>query len=322
MRGILRPESWIIRPADLDEWPEVVECWYGYPIGSNENQQLASQLASSYPPFMAWGAWRHRRLEAAILLSDQLPCVHAWPIRTVYPLHDVVAAPQDTISAVNEQPGVHLARGIWSEVLAYYRRLHYSFAQCMIGIHQNRDILLMRSIGLQQLTTIEQYNRILVNQPPTGTRVKLQLNADTEYLTFRNELLRTFESTLDVPELNKIVSNSATGWEYQLDDNHRYFIMNGEDCAGVAVLIQNELTASLRYVGIAPAYRGRGLAGEAVSHLMQHALALGCSEMQVRVDARNAPAIKLYLRAGFSKVDEEVLLYQPLHLQSHDAGEL
>lgn len=297
MKGMLTPSNWVCRQADYYEWPQVVECWYGYQIGTHENENIVEQFSRPTSAFTAWGAWRDHQLDTALLLSPCMPCVHAWPIRSV-----LADRPQC----------LHVATQLWAKVAVHFGEMGFSFLQSLIRTEMIRDIEMMKHVGMLELTSIQQYENMLERLTLGSEKIVLLQSSETEYPDFRRILLSTFVDTLDVPELNALAGEASTGWEYKSDNLRRYLIFNEGVCCGVAVLEVFGEDASLRYIGVKREYRGRGLAQEALLQLLQLARQLNCKRVQVRVDARNTPALRLYQAAGFTKLDEEVLLYHPL----------
>jgi RimJ/RimL family protein N-acetyltransferase len=57
------------------------------------------------------------------------------------------------------------------------------------------------------------------------------------------------------------------------------------------------------YIGLVPAARGRGLAGTLLALADRLAAGVGYGALTLSVDARNAPARKLYARCGFAECD-------------------
>ncbi|HMP62021.1 MAG TPA: GNAT family N-acetyltransferase [Phenylobacterium sp.] len=67
----------------------------------------------------------------------------------------------------------------------------------------------------------------------------------------------------------------------------------------------------LAYLGLAPAWRGRGLGRALVHQATAQAIARGAEMLLVAADRRNLPALGLYRSAGFVDTGEQDVL---LHL--------
>jgi ribosomal-protein-alanine N-acetyltransferase len=72
------------------------------------------------------------------------------------------------------------------------------------------------------------------------------------------------------------------------------------------------VTTELHILAIAthPDWRGRGVAGELLRHVLDVARATGCSLATLEVRRSNVPAIALYERAGFKTVHVRARYYQ------------
>jgi GNAT superfamily N-acetyltransferase len=125
---------------------------------------------------------------------------------------------------------------------------------------------------------------------------------------FHRTLLDTYDGTLDCPELSGrrttgeiLAAHRASGafdpalWELAMIDGcdagcvlmHRVF---GSDSLEVA------------YMGVAPAFRRRGVGGVLLRRALEKTRASGCARLRVVVDARNTPARALYERYEFRAI--------------------
>ncbi|MEO6808314.1 MAG: GNAT family N-acetyltransferase [Isosphaeraceae bacterium] len=123
---------------------------------------------------------------------------------------------------------------------------------------------------------------------------------------FREIIQRTYLGSLDMPELegarsldDVLASHQAGG---RFDPNHwQIGRLPGEPGASAIVLLSDPADRDaweVAYLGLTPEARGRGLGRSALSH----ALALARNQtprLELAVDARNHPAERLYLAAGF-----------------------
>ncbi len=75
--------------------------------------------------------------------------------------------------------------------------------------------------------------------------------------------------------------------------------MDGERVAGMCGLIIGPFEAEVMNVGVHPDYRGRGIAGQLMSALIQAGEARGVKEFTLEVRTGNAPAIHIYEAQGF-----------------------
>lgn len=113
------------------------------------------------------------------------------------------------------------------------------------------------------------------------------------------------KTSLDCPELQgTLTAQEALQGFYRQDvhtPTHWYLVRcEGED-AGVLLLAPHPefLNWELMYMGLVPAWRGRGLATQVVNEAIRRAKAAGMEEVILAVDERNTPARQLYERFGF-----------------------
>jgi ribosomal protein S18 acetylase RimI-like enzyme len=137
---------------------------------------------------------------------------------------------------------------------------------------------------------------------------------------FADTIVRSYEGSLDCPALNGrrdvedvIAGHQATG----LFDPSMWFVLR-ERATGAAlgVLLLNPTAASesveLVYLGLVPASRGKGV-GDALMRLaVAETARREFTELSLAVDARNAPALRLYHRHGMRRVGSRVALVRDL----------
>jgi ribosomal-protein-alanine N-acetyltransferase len=71
---------------------------------------------------------------------------------------------------------------------------------------------------------------------------------------------------------------------------------------GYGVMSTGAGEAHILNLCIAEAFRGRGLGGQLLEHLMEFARSLGVGEMFLEVRPSNTPAIRLYQSLGFTQI--------------------
>ena len=64
-----------------------------------------------------------------------------------------------------------------------------------------------------------------------------------------------------------------------------------------------ELSTELTYIGVVPGARGRGFGADLLNYAMAAAGLEGVAVLNVSVDARNTPAMRLYARHKFAEYD-------------------
>lgn len=135
---------------------------------------------------------------------------------------------------------------------------------------------------------------------------------------FQETLSRTYEHTLDCPELNGtrtieeiIVGHKAQG-QFR-PDLWRHALVQDRP---IGVILINPLKDApawdLSYLGVVPEERGRGYGTALASWALRHAQSEGVTELQVAVDERNVHALRLYRSLGFFKVNRRFVLWKRL----------
>ena len=123
---------------------------------------------------------------------------------------------------------------------------------------------------------------------------------------FAATLLATHAGTLDCPELNatRTPAEVLAGFAASPAVEWHLASLSGER-VGVVVLEYDpdRGAADLTYLGVVPAARGRKLGAELLRFVVADASRAGVPVLTVSVDARNAPATKLYARHGFAEYD-------------------
>ncbi len=129
-------------------------------------------------------------------------------------------------------------------------------------------------------------------------------------LMFRETLERTYEASLDCPEVNGIrtMDEIITGHQAQgLFNPERWWLVREYACP-VAVVLITEVPGwqgwDLAYLGVVPEARRRGIGREATVRLLHEAARAKQLQLTLAVDARNQPAWNLYRGLGFEPCDQ------------------
>jgi ribosomal protein S18 acetylase RimI-like enzyme len=127
---------------------------------------------------------------------------------------------------------------------------------------------------------------------------------------FHRTLMRSYEGTLDCPELNGVrsVAEIIDGHKGQgIHDPDRWWLAE-EAGQPVGVLLLADVPDlggwDLSYVGVVPEARGRGV-GRALTRLaLDEAQAAGVDRVTLAVDMRNEPAWRMYRQLGFEAAEQ------------------
>lgn len=134
---------------------------------------------------------------------------------------------------------------------------------------------------------------------------------------FLHAIAATYEGSFDCPAVDGlrdpadvIASHKASG---VFTPAAWFLVRQGDEPAAVVLvnLRQAQRVCELVYMGVAPAFRGRGLGRWLVARARQAARDMDCSQITVTVDAANVPALRLYSEAGFGQVGRLWAYYVP-----------
>ncbi|MBM4072245.1 MAG: GNAT family N-acetyltransferase [Planctomycetes bacterium] len=129
--------------------------------------------------------------------------------------------------------------------------------------------------------------------------------ADADPQLFRDTLLKTYEGTLDCPELNGVrtIDEIIAGHRSQgRFDPARWWLIE-TDSTAIGVIMLSEVPDlagwDLSYVGVVPLARRQGWGRMLTQLAIRAAHAAEARQLMVAVDARNQPALNLYKSLGF-----------------------
>ena len=126
---------------------------------------------------------------------------------------------------------------------------------------------------------------------------------------FQATLLRSYEGSLDCPELNGrreprdiIAAHQAHG---RHEPDFWWLIRYAGEPAGVLIAagIPGTTGYEIAYVGVVPQMRERGVARETMRRALAQMRVREASEVAITVDSRNQPALQLYASLGFEEFD-------------------
>ena len=204
--------------------------------------------------------------------------------------------------AIGGQAAVELMR----EAESLIHRRQIPMAQILISPDAPQDPKLLAEGGFRRLVDLE-YLTLESSHFPTGTsegRLEFQPRASDRRDRFGELLLRTYEQTLDCPQINGLRSIDDILDSYAAQGNfapERWFIVR-QDRQDVGVLILTEYEQGgnweLVYMGVVPEARGQQLGERIVHFAIQQAALAGAARLVLAADADNAPALAMYHAAG------------------------
>lgn len=139
------------------------------------------------------------------------------------------------------------------------------------------------------------------------------------HAAFAEAIARSYEGSQDCPSLNgkRHIDDVIAGHQASGDfDPGLWFLLRDENGRSLGTLLLSRSAGNgqveLVYIGLAPEARGRGLG----DLLIRWSLAVVGLEnrrhLSLAVDARNAPALRLYYRHGFSRVGSRIAMIRDL----------
>jgi ribosomal protein S18 acetylase RimI-like enzyme len=127
---------------------------------------------------------------------------------------------------------------------------------------------------------------------------------------FRQTLPRTYQDTLDCPEVNglRTLDEVFEGHRAQgvYDPARWWLALDGDRPVGVLLLtaVPEWEAWDVAYVGVVPEARRRGWGRELMHKALRAAHASDAAQLTLSVDGRNRPAWSLYLDLGFEPYDQ------------------
>lgn len=169
--------------------------------------------------------------------------------------------------------------------------------------------------GFLGVTRLRQMVRDLTDLPYSS----LELLQFASYASVPPELFaatlnRTYEGTLDCPEMNdeRTIDDVVAGHKAQgaFHPDMWWLAYHGADPIGVIMLSQmpNGWMWELAYLGITAEWRGRGFGRSMAVHAMQTLRERGAFRLVLAVDERNTPALRLYESLGFVETESNLAL--------------
>jgi ribosomal protein S18 acetylase RimI-like enzyme len=147
----------------------------------------------------------------------------------------------------------------------------------------------------------------------TPARLNFVSFADAPRSLFAQTLERTYEGTLDCPEINGVrtIEEVLAGHQAQgrFDPGRWWLACDGEVPVGVLLMTEQPDSGDweISYMGVVAEARGRGCGREVLLKALTEAWAAGVRRVVLCVDSRNRPASELYRRMGFEPYDRRAV---------------
>ncbi|HSQ57328.1 MAG TPA: GNAT family N-acetyltransferase [Gemmata sp.] len=176
--------------------------------------------------------------------------------------------------------------------------------------------------GFRRVTRLVTLQRDLEGEEAGQAQVQTRLSFRNELPPLSRELtavlLATYEGSLDCPELNgrRTADELAASFADQPAETAWYLAADGGDSIGAVILTAqpNSGAMELSYLGVVPAFRGRGVGGHLLEFALSEAHRRRSRAVTASVDVRNTIALRLYGRNGFVERDSSWVFIADLQL--------
>jgi ribosomal protein S18 acetylase RimI-like enzyme len=193
---------------------------------------------------------------------------------------------------------------------AWLRQRGCKFAQALMAPEDMEAAESLERRGFGLITTLQYLEQELPGNFLFGPALlQFQAFPQCERALFELTLERTYQDTMDCPELNQVRSPGEVIDGYLMVAGCRpdcwWLARHAGQVVGLLITtpLQNSTSWELLYVGLVPEVRGRGLGTQLVNHALRRAREQGATRMTLTVDLRNAPALRMYERLGFEEFD-------------------
>jgi ribosomal protein S18 acetylase RimI-like enzyme len=163
--------------------------------------------------------------------------------------------------------------------------------------------------GFRHITDLCYLRHPLCAGPPPTAFVpqilSLQAYGLADGLLFEQILLRTYEGTLDCPELNGLRTAEEILAGHRAQGNHdpALWWLAFRSGAPVGVLLLTAMpewdSLDIAYLGVVPEARRQGIGKQLALHALHEARAREVVQVTLAVDERNRAAMEMYRRLGF-----------------------
>ncbi len=295
----LKPEHWDCRVAQPGEWSQALECWFGELLNSDQLYSLYFQL--EHEPGLADGLWiacREDEIDAvAWIIPGAARFAHCWPLRCQIDLPEHLKQ----LAALQ----------LWKVVSTEYQAHGARFFQVNVPIQFTADRKQMLAVGFKEIARIQRL-RLTLDKPVIEEKDKLvqlePFHADQD-AAFSELMIESMAGSLDVPELNNFQSIDEVAAQYHKPGVERFFIRHPcRGIVGVMAMQHDGEVGLIRYLGLLSTGRRQGWGSSALRQAISYLQLQGCDAVELRVDARNEPALYLYQGTGFQIVEEESMM--------------
>ena len=217
-----------------------------------------------------------------------------------------------------------LACPLVERVLEHYRDRAVDLAQVLLDPAEREALRVFADCGFETLAELIYLDREVrrAGDDSLPTAYSWDTHSPATHGEFARTVAATYEGSLDCPRLNgrrdieDVLAGHKSAGEF---DPKLWFLLRDGAAQPAGVLLLNRSTRTdaleLVYLGLVPAYRGRGLGDALMRHAQATAAQVGSRRLSLAVDSRNAPALGLYHRHGMTRVCSRMALMRDLRAQ-------
>jgi len=179
-------------------------------------------------------------------------------------------------------------------------------------------------IHIAELLYLQSALRRVPAPPRMAEGLSWQTYSDQSHPLFCRAILRSYIQSLDCPalaglrDIEDIVAGHRSSGEF--DPQYWHVLLDAEEPIGVVLLtrVPRVEMAELVYLGVVPEARGRGIGDVMMKQALWGVSQMGLQRLTVAVDARNAPALKLYFRHGLGHIGSKTALLRDLRVKTQN----
>lgn len=151
-------------------------------------------------------------------------------------------------------------------------------------------------------------------------RPRVVTYSGSTHADFAKAIEASYIDTLDCPglvgmrQIDQIIAGHQATGRFVPENWLAYYDESG---APIAVLLLAEVSQGaaheLVYLGVGPAYRGRGVGGALLNYAISESGRQGGGRLYLAVDDRNDPAVRLYMSSGFRASTRKIAYVMPMN---------
>jgi mycothiol synthase len=293
----MSPE-FVVRPAREDEWPAAFRFIFQAVAEEERPARVAHGL-----DMVRLGELQREGIWVAVEANQVVGAVICLRIPGASALVWPPQAKSGTASA-------HVEDSLMTECCSWLRSQKVRIAQCLL---EQKDELLAEPLlryGFRKVTSLTYMRHDLSRVPAKlSTALRYQSYREADRALFCATLEKTYEGTLDCPELNGVrtIEEIITGHISQGRHDPDRWWLAFDGAVPVAVLLLAKIPEwhgwDLSYLGVVPEARRRGFAQTLAFKAVWECRQAGQSKITLSVDQRNLPAQFLYEKIGFFAYD-------------------